>query len=279
MKKPLISVLMTIYNHEIFLKSSITSIINQSFKNWELIAIENGSTDNSREILKNIKNKKIKKIFLKKNIGRTNALNYGIKLCKSKYIAILDSDDLAKKNRLEIQLKRFKNDENLFFTSSSYELINEKNKSIQKKTIKEKLYNSPRKLFFNNFIAHSTVMYKRELIKKIGYYPTNYKYAQDYAFYLKIFKKYKMEIIEKQLTKVRYIHKNSETFRQSKTNLIILEEIKLLIWVYKNFYLTNIEKINFCIFLIKKILKLIKFNYYLILIPLIIFFFIFSFFE
>ena len=66
MNKPEVSVLMTIYNHQNYLKNSIKSIINQSYKNWELIAIDNGSTDNSAKILKKIKKKKNKIFFFKK---------------------------------------------------------------------------------------------------------------------------------------------------------------------------------------------------------------------
>ena len=84
-----VSVLMTIYNHENYLKSSILSLLKQNYKNWELIAIENGSKDKSGLILKSFKDKRIKKKFLKKNIGRTKGLNFGLKFCKSKYIAVL----------------------------------------------------------------------------------------------------------------------------------------------------------------------------------------------
>ena len=66
MNKPEVSVLMTIYNHQNYLKNSIKSIINQSYKNWELIAIDNGSTDNSAKILKKIKKKKNKIFFSQK---------------------------------------------------------------------------------------------------------------------------------------------------------------------------------------------------------------------
>ena len=62
MKKPIVSILMTIYNHENFLKKSINSVINQTFKNWELIAIDNGSEDNSKEILKKFEKKGKKNI-------------------------------------------------------------------------------------------------------------------------------------------------------------------------------------------------------------------------
>lgn len=256
MKKPLVSILMTIHNHESFLQQSIRSIILQSFKNWELIAIDNGSQDNSRKELKKIRDKRIKKKYLKRNIGRTNCLNYGLKFCKGEFIAILDSDDLALKNRIKIQLKRMKN-KNLWLTSSAYDLIDEDNLLVKRVSFNKNLYN-PRKLINENIIAHSTVMFRRKLISKVGNYPKNFKYAQDYAFYLKVLKKFNLEIIKNKLCKIRAPHKNSETFRKSASALIVKEEIKLLCWSYKNFNLTIKEHINFVIILLKKIIKLIR---------------------
>ena len=82
MKNSKVSVVMTVYNTERYLQSSINSILNQSFKKWELIVVDDFSTDNSRKILRKIKNKKIKIFLLKKHIGRTNALNYALKKLK-----------------------------------------------------------------------------------------------------------------------------------------------------------------------------------------------------
>ena len=69
---------MTIYNHQDFLAQSINSIIKHKFKNWELIACENGSEDNSSNYLKKFKDKRIRKFFFKKNIGRTKCLNFAL---------------------------------------------------------------------------------------------------------------------------------------------------------------------------------------------------------
>ena len=104
MKIQKISILMTIFNHENYLKSSIKSLINQNYKNWELIAIDNGSTDKSPLILKSFKDKRIKKIFLENNIGAAEARNVAIRQAKGKYIAFLDSDDLWDSYKLEKQI-------------------------------------------------------------------------------------------------------------------------------------------------------------------------------
>ena len=258
MKKPLVSILMTIYNHESFLNKSIKSVINQTFKNWELIAIDNGSDDKSGEVLRKIRDKRIKKKYLKKNIGRTNCLNYGLKFCKGKYIAILDSDDLARKNRITFQINRMKKNTNLWLTSSSYTKIDDRGRNLSKVLIKNNLKKNPRKILYNNIIAHSTVLFKKKLLEKIGKYPNKFQYAQDYAFYLKAFKNYSIEIVKNDLVKLRMPHKSSETFRQSKTGLIILEELKLAHWVIKNFRLSLREIVNIIFVYFKKVIKLIK---------------------
>lgn len=223
---------MTVYNHQNYLNDSIKSILNQTYKNWELIIIDNGSTDFSKNYISKFQNKKIKKIYLKKNIGRTNCLNYGLKFCKGEYVAILDSDDIAMPNRLKIQINYLSNDKNLYLVGSDHNLIND-NKIILKKKFKKKDLSS-RNLIFNNFIMHSSIMFKKKLIYKIGKYPSAFKYAQDYAFYLKVLKKYKIKIIKNKLVHIRHNHRNSETYRLKNTKIIFEEEKKLLIWSYKN---------------------------------------------
>ena len=254
MASPLVSVLMTIYNHEQFLKDSIQSIQSQTLKNWELIAIDNGSTDNSRKILNSFKDRRIKKKYLKKNIGRTNCLNYGLKFTKGKYIAVLDSDDIAIKNRFVDQTKYFENNKEIWLLGSNSYLINEKNKIYNKRNTFRSLKNM-RKLLLKNLIPHSTVMYRRELIKRIGNYPKEYIYAQDYAFYLKTFKNYKIEILDKFLVKIRRGHEKSETFRSQRSRTLLGEDLKILIWIYRNFNYNFIELLKFLIQFSKALLK------------------------
>ena len=86
------------YNKANYLNDCINSVINQTLKNWRLFIIDDCSSDNSSKILDNFKkNKKIKIIKLRKNLGPGNARNIGISLSRSKYLAFLDSDDLWKK--------------------------------------------------------------------------------------------------------------------------------------------------------------------------------------
>lgn len=253
-----VSVLMTIYNHQNYLKKSITSILSQSYKNWELIAIDNGSTDNSKKILESIKNKNVKVFFLKKNIGRTNCLNFGLKKCKGDFIAILDSDDIAYKNRLKDQINEFNLDNELFLLASDFNYMDHKNKILFKKNYISfhDLYKKPRVLLIRNVIAHSSVMFRKSLIIKVGDYPNKFLYAQDYAFYLKTFKYYKIKFLNKKLVKIRILHKNSETFNSSLNFLNIKENITLLFLSLKNFKTSLLEKLLIFSEIVKLILLL-----------------------
>lgn len=237
MKKIKISVLMTVYNHDKYLKYSIKSIINQTYRNWELIIIDNGSTDNSKKEILKFKDKRIKKKFLKKNIGRTKCLNYGLDLCKGKYVAIQDSDDVSMRKRLMLQLKYLEKEKDVYLLGSQYIPINKKT------NITTKVNKNIREILYKNFIPHSSVMYKRELINEVGKYPKNFYYAQDYAFYLKTLKKFKIQVIDKILVKIRYNHKNSEAKRLKNSKIILNERLRIMRWALLNLKTNNTEKI------------------------------------
>ena len=241
--KPLVSVLMTIYNHRCYLEQSVESIRKQTYKNWELVAIDNGSTDGSEKILSKLRHKNIRSFFLKKNIGRTNCLNFGLNKCKGEYIAILDSDDISHKDRLILQINEFKKDKNLWLLATNFKFIGKNGKLIKDKTLIKKQSNfNLRKLLINNLFAHSSIMYKKLLIKKIGKYPKKFKYAQDYAFFLKAYKKFKIRYLNKKLVKIRAPHKDSETGRNLNSSIQIIEKIKLLVWSGLNINTSLYEK-------------------------------------
>ena len=100
---PKISIIMPNFNSEKFIKSTLRSIINQTFRQWELIIVDDNSNKNTIKILKNLKNKKIKVIFLKKNKGAGYCRNLAIKNSSGKYLAFIDSDDIWKSKKLSSQ--------------------------------------------------------------------------------------------------------------------------------------------------------------------------------
>ena len=111
--KPKVSILMVVYNGQLFVKDAISSIIKQEYKNWELIIINDASIDNTLSIIKEFKNKKIIVKSISRNIGAYKATMLGLSFCKSKYICFLDSDDLMHKKKLLEQVN-FLEKENKF---------------------------------------------------------------------------------------------------------------------------------------------------------------------
>ena len=253
MTKTKISVLMTVFNAENFLKSSIRSIIRQSFLQWELIIIDDCSKDNSLNIIKSFKNKKIKVYKLKRHLGRTKALNYGIKKCKGKYIAILDADDVSKKNRLLKQFEFLERNKKFKMASSWYKIVyKDKNSEILKPSLSNNIF---KKHLLINPIAHSSVMFLRTLAIKLGKYPDKLKYAQDWGLILKFLKHSQIKILPHYLTDITIVN-NSMTFATKYKRIIIKDYIENLDYVRKNFNLNFFELVVFNFILIKNKFKL-----------------------
>ena len=196
MKKK-ISIILPNFNSQKYIKQTIQSILNQSFKLWELIIVDDCSNSETKDILKNYKkNKKIKIFYLNKNKGAAFCRNFAIKKAQSEYLAFIDSDDVWKKNKLKNQINFMKKN-NFLFTYTNYETFGKKIK---------KIYNPP-KLNYSNFIkntsiATSTMMIKREEIKNIKF--INSKICEDYYFKCKLLKKVKFAYcLKKILTKYR----------------------------------------------------------------------------
>jgi glycosyltransferase involved in cell wall biosynthesis len=236
MKK--VSILMTCFNAENFLTQSIKSILKQNFKDYELVIIDDGSTDKSRNIINRFNNKKIRKFFLKKNIGRTKALNFGLKKCNAKYIAILDADDISNPERIKIQYNYLEENKqiDLVVTFFKQKFFNRKIKSISYNSIN----NFKKKLCYLNLIAHSSVMYRKNQIKKLKIYNQKYLYAQDYEMILKFLKRNKIGIIPKYLTTVN-IYKDNMSNSTKYKKIVIRERIRLLFFSLKNFNFTFFE--------------------------------------
>lgn len=198
-----VSIILPNYNSSKYLISTISSIKNQTYNNWELIIVDDCSDNKTKKILKKYKkSKKIKIIWLKKNRGAAYCRNLAIKKSRSKYLAFIDSDDLWKKNKLNIQIKyMIKN--NYDFTYTYYEAFYPK---YTRKII------VPSKFNFKSFIkdtsiATSTMVIKRNIAKGIKF--TNTRICEDYYFKCRVLKRIGSGFcIKKYLTKYR-IRNNS----------------------------------------------------------------------
>jgi glycosyltransferase involved in cell wall biosynthesis len=240
----MVSIIVNCYNGEKYLEKCLASILNQKYKNFEVVLWDNLSTDNSANILEKFKDKRFK--YYKSNVHTSlpKARNLALSKAKGRYIAFLDVDDFWEPNKLEIQIKYLKiNDADMVF--SNFYIINEKRGL--KKIYKDKIYSHKidvDKLFVDYCIGILTVLYDT---KKISYVSFNedYKIINDFDLFVEITSKYKVVGIDLPLANYR-IHDKNET----KLNFIRYTS-ELSIWAKRNYKeykkFANFENLEFLV--------------------------------
>ena len=204
MNEPLVSIITPVYNAERFLSETIKSVKEQTYKNWELLLVDDCSKDNSAKIIKEFKkhDDRIKYIKLEKNSGASISRNTGIKNAKGRFIAFVDSDDLWEPEKLEIQIS-YMLEKNLGFTFTSYRYMKEngvKTNKVAKAPFKIN-YNG---LLKNTIIGCSTVVIDREIIGEFEM--PLVKRGQDTATWLQILRNEKYAYgIQKDLVNYRLV--------------------------------------------------------------------------
>jgi teichuronic acid biosynthesis glycosyltransferase TuaG len=181
-----VDIILPVYNSKSFILDTLRSVIKQAYQDWRVIIIDDGSTDNSVDLInKFIKSSKYKKKFIliqnKINKGQAFSRNLALKYCNSKFIAFIDSDDVWQKNKLKKQIN-FMVKNNYNFTYSDYKSI--KNNKI--KTIKTPNFFNYKNFTKNTSIATSTMIIKKKILKNIIF--PDLKLCEDYYFKCQILK-------------------------------------------------------------------------------------------
>ena len=198
-KKPKISVILSFFNNNETLELSIKSIINQSYKNFELILISDGSNDLSNKIVQKFLIKKNNILYLRSrvNMGLTKMLNVGIKYSRGDFIARQDADDFSFSSRFKKQIDYFEKNNDVDILGSNAVYIIKNKKQIIK--MPEKDINIKQGLPYKNTIIHPTVMMRKKIFNKNIFYNENYLRCQDYELWLRVKNKVKFYNIQKNL--------------------------------------------------------------------------------
>jgi len=186
-ERPLISVVVSLYNYRKYIRYCVQSILNQTYNNFELIIVDDCSIDNSYEIAKEYekKDKRIKVIKLDKNYGYSKAKNEGIVISRGEYIATLDADDMMTKISLEVRLEAALKHKVDFIYADAYFV---KNKISLKECYKTNSHRINESSDLYNIHAQS-VMMKREVYIKYGLYDENLRSRSDREMWWRLFGK------------------------------------------------------------------------------------------
>lgn len=176
---PAISVVMSVYNGGGFLRSSIDSILNQTFKDFEFIIINDGSTDGSRKVIESYKDPRIR-LYNQSNKGLVYSLNKGCELARANLIARMDADDISMPSRLEKQVKLMSMNKDLVLVGGFFAYINNEGDITGKGVVNPvKDIDLKRSLYSVNPFAHGCTMFRRECWKKNGGYTDKYGPTED----------------------------------------------------------------------------------------------------
>ncbi len=249
MKEPLISVTMTTYNHKKYIAEAIQSILDQTFQDFELVIVNDGSTDNTEQIIKSFHDPRIKYIY-QENQGPSACANTALRNAQGKYIALMSGDDVSYPNRLEIQYNEYiKGQPRILFSHCDF--IDDEGKIIESEHFALTFFNHPNRareeilryfFFYGNYLNAVTCFTEKKIYNKLGAFDIRLLQLQDFDMWLRaLIHGYEIEIIQQKLIKYRILsgNKNLSAHRIDSAERSLFESMK----IYKRFF--EISGLNF----------------------------------
>ena len=234
---PEVSVVIPTYNRAGFLRSAIRSVLNQTFQDFEIIVVDDGSTDYSaKEVVSEFRDPRIRYIRHEVNRGGSAARNTGIKASKGKYIAFLDDDDEWLPEKLQRQLEvLYSSPERVGGVYTGFLLVNRESGKLISRRIPYKSGNLYGELVSGNCIGTtSTLLLKRECFDKVGLFDENLLSSQDYDMWIRISREFFFECLSEPLVRY-YVHGR----RITTTQRAVIEGMELMLRKHESFFMLN----------------------------------------
>ena len=229
MSNPLVSIITPVYNGEQYLLAAIESGLAQTYQNFELLIVNDGSIDNSADIIKPfLKDSRV--IYIEqKNAGVAAARNAAIKQAKGKYIGFLDQDDLWLNNKLEVQVTALEQDESVALVHSRQDYIDLQGNKINFEWITGASGYCFEDMFKKNRIAVLTVLIRKAIIEEVGLFNEQLSGADDYEMWLRVTLKHPIQYIVEPLAFYRF-HDNNVSKNSFKMTVFELKTIDTILF-------------------------------------------------
>lgn len=239
---PKISVVMSVYNSDRYLRESIESILAQTFTDFEFVILDDASSDSSWNIITEYANRdrRVRLFKNEENIGLTKSLNKGLKLARGEFIARQDADDVSLPERLQKQVELLDKSQEVVLVSCNIDLIDAQGDYIetQQRTCDRDLI-PWYLLFYNHLAGHSQVMYRQKPVEDLGGYAENYRYSQDYELWSRLVKVGEIAILpdvllqqrrhDKSISAAKQLEQSTYSLSQARHNIkqLLGEELSL----------------------------------------------------
>jgi hypothetical protein len=215
---------MTMYNAATHLRAAVESILNQTMRDFELIIVDDGSTDESVALLKNWDDPRIRLIQNPLNKGQTICLNQGLALARGNWVARQDADDISLPSRLETQINAVTKNPGLTLIGSQAWIIDHAGKFEGTLNLPLEMESLEWASLFENPFVHTAVMYRRDQITNLGGYDESFAICQDYELWLRVLQMYRGVNLSARL--VQYRH-TAQSLSQSGRSTVDAESLRV----------------------------------------------------
>ena len=215
-----VTVLMPVYNAERFLREAIDSILSQSFKHFEFLIIDDGSTDRSAEIVESYRDPRIRFVRNPENLGITPTLNRGIEMASCELIARMDADDVSHPHRLQKQFAFMKRNPDCALLSTWARVISEDNRFIRLERYRSNFYYY--NLTFECWMYHPTVMFRKSAVEQVGMYAM--PFSEDYDLFWRMSTRFRIANLAEPLVDYRLSATSLNTVMKKKEYEIANEQ-------------------------------------------------------
>ena len=198
--RPAVTVIMTVLNGERTIRESVTSVLSQTLREFELVVVDDGSTDGTAGILAELAADPRVKLLQRGHLGRQPALNVAWREGAGEFVANLDADDRSAPERLERQVSFLREHPEVGVVGTRCTMLDEGSSETSDPALRAQVVVEPRELVCSNPIVHSSVMMRRSVLEEVGGYDERFRMCEDYDLWVRIAARHALAVLPERLT-------------------------------------------------------------------------------